>query len=211
MRIAVSSSKGGCGKTTTVINLGAAFASEGLKVCAIDCDPQGSLNDWAGVRPEELQMPYTIVSAPRKTIARDIESIQGDSDLVLIDCPPRSSAIATAAIASSDIVLIPVTGSSFDLWAAENTLEDIELVKQIHPDLKVFMFHSRAVVGSSITQEMNAPLKELDTQLLKSIIHSRVSIARSADGKTIFEGSDDKAKQEYKNLKREITKLMEVV
>ena len=64
------------------------------------------------------------------------------------------------------------------------------------------MFHSRAVVGSSITQEMNAPLKELDTQLLKSIIHSRVSIARSADGKTIFEGSDDKAKQEYKNLKK---------
>ena len=54
MRIAISSSKGGCGKTTTSINLGAAFAKEGKNVCVIDCDPQGSLNDWAGVRPDDM-------------------------------------------------------------------------------------------------------------------------------------------------------------
>lgn len=211
MRIAISSSKGGCGKTTTAINLGAAFASEGLKVCTIDCDPQGSLNDWAGVRADDLPMPFTVVSAPRKTISRDIKGIQGDSELTIIDCPPRSSAIATSAMAISDVVLIPVTGSSFDLWAAENTLEDIELVRQIKPDLQVFLFHSRAVVGSSITSEMNAPLKDLDAKLLKSVIHSRVSIARSADGKTVFEGNDEKAQKEYKRLRKEISLLMEVV
>ena len=210
MRIAISSSKGGCGKTTTSINLGAAFAKEGKNVCVIDCDPQGSLNDWAGVRPDDMAMPFTVVSAPRKTIARDIEGLQGNSELVILDCPPRAGAIAISAMAASDLVIIPVTGSSFDLWGAETTLENIEKVKAIHPNLKVSLMHSRAIVGSSITTEMSEQMLEMDAKLLSSIIYSRVSIARSADGKTVFEGKDTTAQSEYLSLCQEISSLMEV-
>lgn len=48
--LAVVSQKGGVGKTTTAVNLGAAFARRGLKTLVIDTDPQGSVRYGIGLR-----------------------------------------------------------------------------------------------------------------------------------------------------------------
>ncbi len=48
--LAVVSQKGGVGKTTTAVNLGAAFARRGLKTLIVDVDPQGSVKYGAGLR-----------------------------------------------------------------------------------------------------------------------------------------------------------------
>lgn len=49
--IAVANAKGGIGKTTTVVNIGAGLALKGARVLLVDVDPQGNLTLALGVRP----------------------------------------------------------------------------------------------------------------------------------------------------------------
>src|SRR3954447_368720 len=122
--ISVASAKGGCGKTTVSLLMGAELALDGYKVALLDCD----LNQHATAFSIKADLPgLTIVPAiDEANVLAAMRKAEAEEDVVLLDLPGGSSTLALKALQRSNFVLIPCQASLPDVRDAVKTVAQVD-------------------------------------------------------------------------------------
>lgn len=193
-KISFLNHKGGVGKTTLCTNISRAFLvkEENQKILLIDADPQGSLRDWKNALDKSHDV-YRIdtIAADRKRMLETIPDVLKDStyDFVFIDTPGDINDLHGAALYMSDLVIIPIRPSPYDIWASEDTIKLVRTAQQFNKNLKAAIVINQAIHNTKIHKEVTELLKSYDDFFIpETVIHHRVSFARTASlGLTVFD------------------------
>ena len=186
MIIGVLNQKGGVGKTTLSVNLAASLARTGARVLLIDADPQGSALDWAAARQGEPL--FSVVGLPRATVHKEIAQIGQGYDHIIIDGPPRVTDLARSAIMASDLVLIPVQPSPYDIWAADEVVKLVQEATVYKESIKSVFVVNRKIANTAIGRDVGEALAAYPVPVLAATVTQRVIYAEAAaQGKAVFE------------------------
>ena len=186
MIFGVLNQKGGVGKTTRSVYRAACLARTGARVLLIDADPQGSALDWAAARQSEPL--FSVVGFPRATIHKEIAQLGQGYEHIIIDGPPRVTDLARSAIMASDIVVIPVQPSPYDIWAAEEVVKLITEARVYKENIKSVFVVNRKITNTAIGRDVRDALAAYPVHVLNASVAQRVVFAEAAaQGQAIFE------------------------
>ena len=121
--------KGGVGKSTIITNLASIFKEKNFRPILIDLDSQQSVVKWYAQGNASFGFPVFSIfldQEPKEILAIVNQFIKAEKAThVFLDCPPQIAKETFIAALISDLVLVPITPSPFDLWAAEEAIQTI--------------------------------------------------------------------------------------
>ncbi|MCW2249290.1 chromosome partitioning protein [Azospirillum fermentarium] len=173
----------------------------------IDADPQGSALDWAEQRNREgLPRLFAMVGLARETLHREVPDLASGVEHVVIDGPPRVTALARSAILTAERVLIPVQPSPFDAWASAELLRLLDEARGWKPDLSARFLLNRCIARTRLLRDARRELAGVVPPAMAASVGQRVVFARCVrSGRLAFESEPDStAAQEIAALAAEL-------
>ncbi|WP_111857815.1 ParA family protein [Acinetobacter sp. CFCC 10889] len=206
--ISVLQLKGGVGKTTIAANLAGYFLSKNKKVLAVDADmKQGTLSAWSSmIEDKNFQFGSTFSLDELITLLKDADE---KYDFVIVDLPPRLEDLARSSLLFSDLILMPVTTSAPDFWAASDISELIETAKAEKPDLKLRLVWNK-FKPTKRRLELQEQVKEmLGHESIKQPLSDYIAYSDVMGmGTWVGAYNHQKAKIEFLDFSKEIEKLI---
>ena len=209
--ITLANQKGGCGKSTIVLNLAIELASQGKRVIVFDTDPQGSCHETIAARSDG-KMPGLKVVMVYENLYQAIETCDGEYNFAIIDTPPHDNEVVTVATVCSDLIIIPVQDSPLDIRSTKTTVDLIHQARELNPDLMAYFLLSRIQVNSVMARELSEVLKAtyqfdiLDTKIANRMAYKYSLIY----GQSVSEFSEkDHSAKEIQSLAKEIVSIFD--
>jgi chromosome partitioning protein len=128
--IAVCNQKGGVGKTTTTINLGAALAEQGRRVLLVDFDPQGALSVGLGIQPHDIDATVYNLLMDRDVTPHDVLHKTGVDGMDLLP--------SNIDLSGAEVQLVHEVGREYVLGG---------VLQPIVPDYDVIMIDCQPSLG----------------------------------------------------------------
>jgi chromosome partitioning protein len=205
--ISILNQKGGCGKTTIAINVAHSLAISGYKVLLVDSDPQGSARDW-NVQNNGSILP--VIGLDRESLAADINAVKSGYDIIIIDGAPSIEKLLIASVKISDLIIIPVQPSPYDIWATSDLVDLIKARQEVTEGKPLsFFLISRAIKNTKLSSEVVDVLKQYELPTLKSYTTQKVIYPTSASlGQTVFSSSSNDAILEIESIRNEIVEAL---
>jgi chromosome partitioning protein len=206
MIITIGGIKGGSGKTTVATNLAVMRANTGRDVLLIDADDQETATDFTALRNERRAMGagYTSIKLSGPAVRTETLKLREKYQDIIIDTGGRDTTSQRAALAISDVLLVPFVPRSFDVWTIEKVGELVEEMRTANPGLRAHTFINRADSRGSDNEDASQVLQDSPTLvLLDATIGQRKAFGNAAaEGLAVTElrQSDTKAVEEINTL-----------
>ena len=210
MIIIVGCNKGGAGKTTTATNLAVGLAAKGNDVCLVDADPQRSAARWHQDREEAGHNPAITLVEKRDNISQTLRAMDGKFDYVIVDVAGRNSREMITGAAVAQVIVAPHQASQLDLDTLAELQQQTVRIRDLNPDLKVFIYHAMASTNPSVKETEQREFLEYVSQFeefqpLESISYYRKVYKDVIPiGQSVLEYGNEQAIQEVQSLIAEV-------
>jgi chromosome partitioning protein len=208
MILSVINLKGGVGKSTLSQNLAVAMAHDGYKVCVVDTDfEQATTARWYEQRPDGV--PKIPVFPVRENSLRGSLSEFGETyDIIIIDGTPQLGTLATRTLVESDLVLVPITPTGFDIWSFETFLERYNDAKARKGNLPAFVIFNR-YRATNYHKGAIESIREFGLEVFNSHLGERMAFQEAGlQGLGVIEYKDTKAKEEMAAVYKELAEIV---
>jgi chromosome partitioning protein len=142
-----------------------------------------------GIIPSNLSLAEAELTLAGKmgrelTLRRALKDIDGDYDVILVDCPPALGLLTVNALVAADWALLSAEAQYFALQGVEQALEVIELARDnLNPDLRwlgvVFNIADMRTVHSR--EAYDALREHVGDKLLQTVVRQSIAYAESAE------------------------------
>lgn len=208
MIILIGSQKGGCGKSTTAINICSELSNKGHDVVLVDADRQCTSANWAMDRAENSNLSIVHCIQKYENIRDTLLDLNKRYEYVVVDAAGRDSRELRTGMVSADMLIVPFRPSQPDLDTLPKLQQIIIEAKDLNPKLVVYGLITMAPTNPVINETNEAKDYMSDyteITLLNSIIRDR-KVYRDAmsDGMGVIDMNNPKAISEIQALIQEI-------